>query len=375
MKRIALLFLIVTFFTSCEETIDRYPYQDGETGLWGYKNQKGQLLIEPQYHKADDFSDGLALVKIRDNQFYINRFDEIELDPSYKRLGKFNEGLARFVSETGWGFIDKSGDIIIEPNLKKKPAHIKEGIIALKRSILTKNGKELPFITKKITENGYYLAFDNQNKKRISHIRKNDETIYVADREKEDIVYIGNEYMMKYFREIKADSSKNISAQKGYYQLLELPSLDKVIDIKIENEKYPPSIFHIDEDIIIFSLKGTGDYAFYNLKGEFLFNKKDIRIFPFSEGLAAVSRYTKTTLDDRYKTTKTTYYYGFMDTKGNMKIPFRKCENTTPFKNGLATITTSEIKEGFFSNSKIAQTWYIDTNGERVFLKSFTKKS
>ncbi|MBR3100117.1 MAG: WG repeat-containing protein, partial [Clostridia bacterium] len=44
-----------------EEAQPLYPIR--ENGLWGYMNRAGEVVIEPQWMKAETFSGGVAIVE------------------------------------------------------------------------------------------------------------------------------------------------------------------------------------------------------------------------------------------------------------------------------------------------------------------------
>lgn len=64
------------------------PYKDSATGLYGYIDRDGRVVIKPQYHSADDFQGGLAAVSVNSD------------DPALDRM---------------YGFIDLTGSMAIEP--------------------------------------------------------------------------------------------------------------------------------------------------------------------------------------------------------------------------------------------------------------------
>lgn len=93
-----------------------------ENGLYGLKNDCGDVLITPQYREFYPFTCGLACV--RDNNFqygYINIFNDtivpfgkyIWVDPIFKG------GYARVKTADNkyWGVIDTAGKIVVIPNM------------------------------------------------------------------------------------------------------------------------------------------------------------------------------------------------------------------------------------------------------------------
>lgn len=51
---------------SDQEALALSPYQ--EDGLWGYMDCRGNVVVEPKYYSANNFSEGLALVRTSGGQ-------------------------------------------------------------------------------------------------------------------------------------------------------------------------------------------------------------------------------------------------------------------------------------------------------------------
>jgi hypothetical protein len=90
-------------------------------GYWGYINEKGDPVIEPQYAYAESFSEGLAIVTDQyDRKLFTDKNGNIVIIPSSQRLyfpQPFKDGLSRVKNiHNKIGFIDKNGNIAIEPN-------------------------------------------------------------------------------------------------------------------------------------------------------------------------------------------------------------------------------------------------------------------
>ncbi len=86
---------------------------------WGFVDKKGNVAIKPKYNSVTDFSEGLAVVVIRDSTNnkvgFIDKTGKevIPLSDSIKMYRPFKEGLAAYTKGKGWGFIDKEGNIVI----------------------------------------------------------------------------------------------------------------------------------------------------------------------------------------------------------------------------------------------------------------------
>jgi hypothetical protein len=102
-------------------------------GKWGYKNASGQVVIQPQFDMANDFSPhGIAAVVDDRGWAYVNEKGKTIIRPFVIDNGPdyFEEGLARFRIDNKFGFFDRKGEIIIEPRFDFAfPFH--EGLAAI----------------------------------------------------------------------------------------------------------------------------------------------------------------------------------------------------------------------------------------------------
>lgn len=84
----------------------------------GFIDNRGRVAIEPQFDSADDFSKGLAAVKVNHRYGFIDKTGRMVIEPQWQDAGSFLEGLAR-VGMVGMedksGFIDKTGQVVIKP--------------------------------------------------------------------------------------------------------------------------------------------------------------------------------------------------------------------------------------------------------------------
>ena len=82
---------------------------DAETELYGYVNAQGEVAIYPCYTYAENFSDGLALVKWEGDYIFINKEGRQAFDLTFERLpDSFENGYA----STEFGVIDTNGNIV-----------------------------------------------------------------------------------------------------------------------------------------------------------------------------------------------------------------------------------------------------------------------
>lgn len=96
-----------------------FPFLKGR--LWGYIDRNGEIAIEPQFHSATDFREGLAIVAVGRgapfaDECYINTEGEVVLRFDFNhQLGYFSEGFATVKVDGKTGFINMKGEFVVEP--------------------------------------------------------------------------------------------------------------------------------------------------------------------------------------------------------------------------------------------------------------------
>jgi hypothetical protein len=102
--------------------------RDKETRLYGYIDLTGKIVIPFKYSSANDFSEGLAKVEIKDaekNHTYgfIDKKGNVAIKLDKWMKNDFSDGLAsvRTVKDGkfGYGYIDTKGEMVIPPRFKK----------------------------------------------------------------------------------------------------------------------------------------------------------------------------------------------------------------------------------------------------------------
>ncbi len=91
------------------------PYMDLETGLYGFIDTEGQIIIEPKYQYAESFSEGVAVIAESGSSGtyygYIDRKGDIILPLKYEYARGFHEGLAMVSEKGNILVINKSGEV------------------------------------------------------------------------------------------------------------------------------------------------------------------------------------------------------------------------------------------------------------------------
>lgn len=90
---------------------------------YGYLNPEGEIVIDPKYSRAEDFSEDMAYVELTDEEensvekMLINTKDKVikKFDESLEWILKFNEGKAAFKDSSGCGYIGLQGELVINP--------------------------------------------------------------------------------------------------------------------------------------------------------------------------------------------------------------------------------------------------------------------
>ncbi|MGL5253639.1 MAG: WG repeat-containing protein [Brevinema sp.] len=88
-------------------------------GSYGYVNPKGDLTIPPRFDMAENFNDGYAPVQEKRAWYLINKQGERQGTRTFDRIYSFNSGLARVRRGNLYGYIDSTGEIVIPISFKE----------------------------------------------------------------------------------------------------------------------------------------------------------------------------------------------------------------------------------------------------------------
>lgn len=88
-------------------------------GKYGYADANGKKIIPLRYDKAEEFLDGLALVKLSNKYSYIDTSGKNVIALNYEFIGDFSDGLALVKLNGKYGYIDTRGKKVISPKYNK----------------------------------------------------------------------------------------------------------------------------------------------------------------------------------------------------------------------------------------------------------------
>ena len=155
LRKHLMIVTILTALTSimADEEVKLFPIV--KDGKWGYMDENGKVVIEPQYEAAYDFSEGLACVIVNGWRGFIDRTGTMVIKPEFAWAGRFCEGLApvyneksdfagrpQFYRPTSGRFccIDKKGKVVTDCST----AGFREGKTVVNRKIcLDRDGKKI----------------------------------------------------------------------------------------------------------------------------------------------------------------------------------------------------------------------------------------
>jgi hypothetical protein len=143
-------------------------------GKFGYIDKTGKVILPPQYETASSFSEGAAIVKLKDKYGFVGTKGKLIIEAKYDSAYNFSDGLAAVKAGKKWGYIDMKGSVVIKPQFDSASC-FHNGLVAvsLGESLLyiDKKGKTfwkaenvLETAKKALEEKRFYDAFKAVNR-------------------------------------------------------------------------------------------------------------------------------------------------------------------------------------------------------------------
>jgi hypothetical protein len=86
-----------------------------DEGKYGYANLSGDICIEPQFRYAEDFSEGVAVVRVRGGRNFVSPSGRICLGENVQELCSFSSGLALCKQASKWCYIGHDWKVALGP--------------------------------------------------------------------------------------------------------------------------------------------------------------------------------------------------------------------------------------------------------------------
>ena len=108
------LLIFVALLSALAQAQSRFPISD--RGKHGFIDSSGKVVIEPKFHAAERFSDGLALVRSGKYYGYIDVNGNWAIQPQFIKAESFDRGFAKVYSEHNYEavYIGKDGKTLLD---------------------------------------------------------------------------------------------------------------------------------------------------------------------------------------------------------------------------------------------------------------------
>jgi len=83
-------------------------------GRWGFVSISGELVINPQFERAEVFAEGLAAIRL-DKWGHVDGSGKFVINPQFDEAASFANGLARVKMGGRTGYINTTGNFIWNP--------------------------------------------------------------------------------------------------------------------------------------------------------------------------------------------------------------------------------------------------------------------
>lgn len=294
----------------------------------GYIDKTGNYVISPQFDEAEDFVEGLAIVKIKDkygyNKYgYINKKGKYVIQPQFNYVTRFYQGLAlveirndkTFINK--YGLIDKTGKYRLKPSfdyIKDPDSYDIFALVAEFKEGLMRVGVVDESCPKSNDTSDYV-------KKKLGFIDRTGKIVIPLKFESVGDFYNGRAVAL--FR--TGTTAKNCEDKGGKYGYID-PTGEVVIPPQFDNAS------DFSEGLAAVTIGGKSGYI--DVSGKFVIPFGGSK---FSEGLAAVQP-------------RDSKLVGYIDKTGKFVISPR-FYSAYEFENGLADVVDMNGKEGLIDKT------------------------
>ena len=119
MKALIVLLLLLSVVSGCQKSPDQTSSSIPASTVTKVTEQTGRVVVNPQFDAALRFADGLAAVRIGDENTgkwgYIDKQGKMVINAQFDDAWSFAEGLAVTRMGGKWGYIDKQGKMVVNP--------------------------------------------------------------------------------------------------------------------------------------------------------------------------------------------------------------------------------------------------------------------
>ncbi len=327
-----------------------------KNGKWGYINEEGTELIAPQFDDANLFSEGLAVVAMKDRSGYIGKSGKIVLPFSYTEADPFRTGFAIVLVDSLYGVINRKGEFIIKPEYEDISDFVEDICVVVKNGksgYVSKAGKQLTQIEFEIANDfheGFAIVSINEKYGLINSLGKfvieplYDELVSISkdrlkasNNDKWGVIDLRGNTIAAFIYDDIGEYSNGLAlaAMNGKYGYINDQGVEKI------------PLKYLYSSSLLSTGKFVNGYTLLRLKNKVLLADTAgvITVFPGIEqygvpgnGLIPVMKNKK---------------WGYVDMSGKIKIQ-PKFDLVESFRNGLAIIKS----KGLFG--------VIDTNGVQV---------
>lgn len=110
-----IIYLVFIIFCGQMLKAQVIPFYSANNDKYGYKNDKGKVIVEPKYDLAYNFDEGMAAFRINGKYGFIDEKGREVVPAKYDNTWRFIGGYAAVKLGDKYGFIDKTGKEVIVP--------------------------------------------------------------------------------------------------------------------------------------------------------------------------------------------------------------------------------------------------------------------